>query len=40
MLAYEAMEFVAAFEDVRGKLVPTFAIEDQAEKVRTRLGST
>ena len=32
-LAFEAMEFVHACEDIRGKIVPTFAIEDQAEKV-------
>lgn len=34
--AYEVDEFVDAFEDVRGKLVPTFSIQDQAEKESAR----
>jgi hypothetical protein len=35
-LAFEVDEFVEAFEDVRGKLVPTFAIADPAEKAAAR----
>lgn len=35
-LAFEIDEMIDAFEDVRMKLVPTFAIKDQAEKLEKR----
>jgi len=34
--AFEVDEMIDAFEDVRAKLVPTFAIQDQAEKEAAR----
>lgn len=35
-IAFEADEMIEAFEDVRNKLVPTFKIQDQAEKEKAR----